>query len=106
MNGGLLEGQLWMCDDTRLLQEGVGPPWFPAIGTGAAQIPNTPLSDLLIHPDEPEVMFVSTEFGLMVTSDRAQTWSFVSGAPERISRLALRGKDTLFAFTRGRGLQS
>jgi uncharacterized protein (TIGR03437 family) len=73
----------------------------------SGNLPNLPVSDLVIDPDVPGTLYIATDAGVMITTDGGNTWSTLgSGLPKVVvSSLALhRPSRILRAATHGRSV--
>ena len=79
-----------------------GASWQPL---GVAQIPDLPAHWIAIRPCRPEQLFLATEAGVLMSDDAGETWSErASGLPRTmVESLDFRDRNTLVAFTHGRG---
>lgn len=64
-----------------------------------------PVNALLVRPDDGEVVFAGTDFGVLATVDAGATWTPMNGLPNvTVYSLQLHAKSgTLYAGTHGRG---
>jgi len=76
-------------------------------------LPDVPLSDLVAHPDDPQRLYASTEFGCYATEDGGRTWvRWNLGLPESAmvtemvlaDRRRVAGVVEIYAGTYGRGI--
>jgi hypothetical protein len=68
---------------------------------------NNPVSDIEEDPDNPNVLYLATDYGLLVTVDQGQTWQNIStSAPHVVIKdLAIQKRDRDLAIaTYGRGI--
>jgi photosystem II stability/assembly factor-like uncharacterized protein len=72
---------------------------------GGTVLPEAPLFDLAIHPDDSKIIILGTEVGLFVSNDQGMSWSPTNQGPTNCSvqQLFWMGK-TLVAVTHGRGI--
>ncbi|MBI4864047.1 MAG: hypothetical protein HY815_27885, partial [Candidatus Riflebacteria bacterium] len=103
-------GQVYKTPDASLLPGASN--WAPLIGTPPNAIPDIPVHVLTFHPDNPQVMFIGTDTGVLGSADAGATWCNVNAASlsnvivEHLvfQRDAQLGTNKLFAFTHGRGV--
>ena len=89
----------WRSDDG-------GANWTNASGTGAATLPDIPVSGLAVHHLNSDIVCAATDIGVFRTTDGGTTWqTFNDGMPRTVvSGLAYRSSSrTLYASTMGRG---
>jgi photosystem II stability/assembly factor-like uncharacterized protein len=73
----------------------------------SANLPNVPVSDIALDPDQPGTMFIATDIGIFTTSDSGNTWSpLVDGLPRAVftNVKLIRGSRILRAASYGRGV--
>ncbi len=64
-----------------------------------------PVNGLVVSPFSEDVLVIATDFGLFVTENGGQNWTFVSQMPlVSIHQLRLRDDGQLYIFTHGRGV--
>jgi hypothetical protein len=92
-----------------------GNTWFDISGSGTGTLPDTPVNDLVIDPDDPShfTLYAATDVGVFQTTDVGTTWTpmnpaqaGVPGLPH-VTVLSLRLHEpsrTLRAATHGRGV--
>lgn len=86
-------------------------PWTDISGTGAGALPDIPVNDIVIDPDDPthNTLYIATDVGAFFTTDGGTSWS-VLGAPntlpnsEILSLVLHNPSRTLRAATHGRGV--
>lgn len=98
--GGFASGNV------RVSRDG-GATWNDASGTGARRLPDAPVHCVLLHPDDPQILYAATEVGIFASDDGGGNWSASNDGPanvpvEEVSWIA--GTRTLLAATLGRGL--
>ncbi|MCA8952759.1 MAG: hypothetical protein KDE27_24830 [Planctomycetes bacterium] len=84
-----------------------GATWSDASGQPGRRLPDVPCNCVLLHPADPDVVYVATEVGVFASDDAGQNWSANNEGPanvatEQITWIA--GTQTLLAATLGRGL--
>jgi photosystem II stability/assembly factor-like uncharacterized protein len=79
-----------------------GRTWRPAYGAGA-ELHAAKIASLLVHPDDPNVIFAATEEALWRSVNAGESWAdFGPGLPNGDAQvLALGGQDRLYAAIRG-----
>lgn len=82
-----------------------GATWTAVVGTGTNSLPSVPIRSIVLHPRDPNLLFVGTEMGIFTSDDAGATWSIVQGGPANVSvdELFWMGGD-LIAATHGRGI--
>lgn len=89
---------------------GGGQQWVPLDGAGAFSIPDIPVSDLKRDPGEPNVWYIATDVGVMMTPDGGGRWYNATaplGMPNvHVMALSISTQPAprLTAFTLGRGV--
>jgi photosystem II stability/assembly factor-like uncharacterized protein len=92
---GYAADNLWVTADDGANWQRVGP----------GVLPEVPVYDLAIHPQNPDVWIVGTEVGLLVSADRGTTWYPTNHGPTNCAVFQLFWMDTtLVVATHGRGL--
>ena len=84
-----------------------GQNWTPWQGTGTAAIPDVATWRLLINPRDPQLLYLATDLGLIISQDGGVTWGRDDGLPTVVMEdLAFDSgaANYLFAFTHGRGV--
>ncbi|MGH9593207.1 MAG: WD40/YVTN/BNR-like repeat-containing protein, partial [Bryobacteraceae bacterium] len=76
---------------------------------GPADLPNTPVNDIVVDPDDPahNTLFVATDMGVFATSDGGATWSVLGAGLPKVVVLSLALHEpsrTLRAATHGRSV--
>jgi photosystem II stability/assembly factor-like uncharacterized protein len=62
--------------------ENLGGSWYSISGNGNTALPNGPINDIIIDPDDPNRHYVGTDFGVFVTYNEGDTWGALgSGLP-------------------------
>lgn len=90
--------------------DNAGATWVPIDGQGAGRLPDIPVHDIAIDPDNRQRLYVATDIGVFVTLNGGTSWAREhSGMANAIvERLAVAanapGGPTLHAFTYGRGV--
>jgi len=82
--------------------------WSSLDGEGAAGLPDIPVHDILIDPDDPLRLILGTDLGVFVSPDGGVTWAqensgFGNIVTESLSLQQQGGKRFVYAFTHGRG---
>ncbi|HRQ63790.1 MAG TPA: hypothetical protein PKZ76_02815 [Xanthomonadaceae bacterium] len=94
---------VWRSDDA-------GATWTAIDGTGSGRLPDVPVHDIAIHPDNRDLLYVATDIGIFVTVNGGQSWARENSgfANVIVERLAVAdeapGGPLLHAFTYGRGV--
>jgi len=75
---------------------------------GPTDLPNSPVNDLVVDPDDPlhNSLYAATDVGVFQTTDRGMTWTPLNNGLPNVAVLSLRLHDpsrTLRAGTHGRG---
>jgi len=83
----------------------LGASWLDVTGAGATGLPNVPVFSLVIHPRNPNLLYVGTEIGIFTSDDAGANWAPTQSGPANVSvqELFWIGGD-LIAATHGRGL--
>ena len=86
-----------------------GRTWRPMEGAGATRLPPVPVTSIVVDPRDPRRIYVGTDRGVFVSTDRGNRWAVESvGLPRTIvESLAISesgNRRELFAFTHGRGV--
>jgi hypothetical protein len=76
---------------------------------GPNDLPNSPVNDLVVDPDDPlhDTLYAATDVGVFQTTDRGATWTPLNNGLPNVAVLSLRLHDpsrTLRAATHGRGV--
>lgn len=82
-----------------------GMTWVDITGAVATGLPNVPVFSLVIHPVNPNFLYVGTEVGVFTSADAGATWELPQDGPANVSvqELFWLGGD-LIAATHGRGI--
>ena len=86
-----------------------GATWSPLDGSGASSLPDIPVHNVLVDPEDRSRIYLGTDLGVFVSLDGGASWSIENtGFPNTVTEsLALEkppeGPPLLFAFTHGRG---
>lgn len=83
-----------------------GATWLDITGANATTgLPNVPVLSLVIHPADPNILYVGTEVGVFASTDAGVNWEVPQDGPANVSvqELFWLGGD-LIAATHGRGL--
>ncbi len=82
-----------------------GVTWVDVTGSGATGLPNVPVFSLVVHPTNPNFVYLGTEVGVFTSEDAGATWFLPQDGPANVSvqELFWMGGD-LVAVTHGRGL--
>lgn len=82
-----------------------GTTWVDITGASATGLPNVPVFSLVIHPLNPNWLYVGTEVGVFTSADAGATWNLPQDGPANVSvqELTWVGGD-LLAATHGRGI--
>ncbi len=91
--------------DNVYVSRNFGASWTDITGAGATGLPNVPVRSLVIHPHNPDLLYVGTEVGIFTSNDAGATWDLPNGGPANVSvdELFWMGGD-LIAATHGRGM--
>jgi photosystem II stability/assembly factor-like uncharacterized protein len=83
-----------------------GGSWTSISGSGATGLPDVPANTLVIHPSDPNQLFVGTDVGLFYSSDCGATWVVNNEGLGNvtISDLQFKSNGVLIAATHGRGM--
>jgi len=76
--GGFSSDNLWKSTDG-------GATWADTIGTGLTALPDAPVRDLDIHPDNSNWLYASTEVGIFTSEDGGATWKLPHDGPANVS---------------------
>jgi hypothetical protein len=85
-----------------------GATWNSASGSGGGALPDVPALGIVVHPTDPNRVFVGTDIGVFVTLDGGANWaaeltSFPNVSTEWLQIIGTGNAAQLFAFTHGRG---
>lgn len=82
-----------------------GVTWGDATGSGPTGLPDAPVYDVEIDPNNPETIYAATQVGVFVSSDGGGHWELPQDGPANVSvdDLFWMGS-TLVAATHGRGM--
>jgi photosystem II stability/assembly factor-like uncharacterized protein len=82
-----------------------GGTWTDVSGTGVTGLPAVPVRSLVLHPRNPNLIYVGTEIGIFTSDDAGANWEPTQDGPANVSvdELIWMGND-LIAATHGRGL--
>ncbi len=81
--------------------------WTPRDGTGTAAVPDIPTWRLLVNPRNPQLLYLGSDLGVLISQDGGATWSHDDSLPNVIVEDLAFDTGTnnyLFAFTHGRGV--
>lgn len=81
--------------------------WTDVTGSGSTGLPSIPVRGIAVHPDDPQRLYVATEFGVFSSINGGSTWSGSDFGPANVSVDELvfsPGSRTLLAATHGRGM--
>ncbi len=82
-----------------------GATWTDITGSGATGLPDAPVRDLDIHPDNSNWLYASTEVGIFTSEDGGATWKLPHDGPANVSVDESFWMDRdLIAVTYGRGM--
>lgn len=97
--GGFSDGNLWKTSDG-------GKSWTDVSGSGAGDLPFTPIRAIAINPVEPKKIYLGTEVGIFTSEDAGMTWRMPQEGPANVSvdELIWKNNWTLVAATHGRGI--
>lgn len=98
--GGFASGNV------RVTRDG-GATWNDASGTGVRRLPDVPVNCIVLHPDDPNVLYVGTEVGVFASDDAGAHWSANNDGPNQapVEQVVFeQGSRKLIAATLGRGL--
>lgn len=98
--GGFASGNV------RVTRDG-GATWNDASGTGARRLPDVPVNCIVLHPDDPNVLYAGTEVGVFASDDAGAHWSANNDGPNQapVEQVVFeQGSRKLIAATLGRGL--
>jgi uncharacterized protein (TIGR03437 family) len=73
----------------------------------SGNLPNIPVNDIVVDPDQPNVLCIATDIGVFLSSDGGMTWSTLSNGLPRVLVQGLnlhRPSRTLRAVTYGRSM--
>jgi uncharacterized protein (TIGR03437 family) len=73
----------------------------------SGNLPNIPVNDIVVDPDQPNVLYIATDIGVFLSSDGGMTWSTLSNGLPRVLVQGLnlhRPSRTLRAVTYGRSM--
>jgi regulation of enolase protein 1 (concanavalin A-like superfamily) len=84
-----------------------GATWVDATGGGATGLPDVPVNDLEVDPQDANTLYAATEVGVFTSSDGGATWDLPQSGPANVAvdDLFWMGT-TLVAATHGRGMYS
>ena len=96
--GGFSPDNLWRTTDG-------GMNWTDITGSGVTGLPDAPVRDLDINPDDSDILYTATEVGLFTSTDGGATWNVPHDGPANVSvdETFWMG-DSLMAVTHGRGI--
>lgn len=85
-----------------------GATWNNASGSGGGALPDVPALGIVVHPGDPNRVYVGTDIGVFVTLDGGANWaaeatSFPNVSTEWLQIIGSGNAAQLFAFTHGRG---
>jgi len=82
-----------------------GQSWMDISGSDPASLPDVPANTVVVHPSNPQRLFVGTDVGVFCTYDGGQTWivNNTNMGNVTVADLQFRKDGTLFAATHGRG---
>lgn len=85
-----------------------GATWSAAAGSGGGALPDVPALGIVVHPNDPNRVWVGTDIGVFVTQDGGANWaaeitSFPNVSTEWLQIIGTGNSAQLFAFTHGRG---
>ncbi len=55
--------------------DNLGATWYSVSGSGNDQLPEGPVNDIIIDPDDPNRYYVGTDFGVFFTVNEGDTWA-------------------------------
>jgi regulation of enolase protein 1 (concanavalin A-like superfamily) len=84
-----------------------GATWIDATGGDTTGLPNVPISDLEVDPQDPDTLYAATEVGVFTSHDGGAAWDVPQSGPANVAvdELFWMGT-TLVAATHGRGMYS
>ena len=84
-----------------------GTTWIDATGGETTGLPDVPINDLEIDPQDPDTLYVATEVGVFTSHDGGVSWHVPQSGPANVAvdELFWMGT-TLVAATHGRGMYS
>ncbi|MCB2212299.1 T9SS type A sorting domain-containing protein [bacterium] len=53
----------------------LGANWYSVSGTGAGELPEGPVNDIIVDPDDPSRFYVATDFGVFFSTNEGDTWA-------------------------------
>lgn len=85
-----------------------GSTWSAAAGSGGGALPDVPALAVVVHPTDPNRVWVGTDVGVFVSQDGGANWaaeitSFPNVSTEWLQIIGTGNSAQLFAFTHGRG---
>ncbi|MCA8977397.1 MAG: hypothetical protein KDC98_21930 [Planctomycetes bacterium] len=84
-----------------------GVTWSDASGQPGRRLPDVPVNCVLLHPDDPDIVYAATEVGIFASDDAGGHWSADNDGPANVptEEVAwIHGSRTLLAATLGRGV--
>src|SRR5262249_55447001 len=72
-------------------------------GSGAGALPDVPVHCLAVDQQNRNRIFIGSDVGVFVTTDRGATWAVENGIPNVVTEALVLNKSQIFAFTYGRG---
>lgn len=84
-----------------------GTTWIDATGGETTGLPNVPINDVEIDPQDPDTLYAATEVGVFTSHDGGTSWHVPQSGPANVAvdELFWMGT-TLVAATHGRGMYS
>ncbi len=98
--GGFASGNV------RVTRDG-GATWSDVSGLPGRRLPDAPVNCVVLHPDDPNVVYVGTEVGVFASDDAGAHWSANNDGPSNaaVEQVVFeQGSRKLIAATLGRGL--
>jgi hypothetical protein len=92
--------------NVRVTRDG-GLTWNDASGIAPRRLPDAPVNCIVLHPDDPDVLYVGTEVGVFASDDAGAHWSANNDGPSNaaVEQVVFeQGSRKLIAATLGRGL--
>lgn len=85
-----------------------GATWANASGGGGGALPDIPALSIVVHPGDPNQVYIGTDIGVFNTQDGGSNWaaeitSFPNVSTEWLQIIGSGNAAQLFAFTHGRG---
>ncbi len=95
---GFSSGNLWKTTDG-------GGGWADASGSGFDRLPDVPVRSVVVHPNNPDWIYVGTDVGVFASENAGATWQVPHDGPANVAVFNMFWMNTtLVAVTHGRGM--